>query len=157
LNRQEIIVVGNKEKISLKGTKIGEIVLYKKRLYYLTHRHPEHFMRKWQSFGIDKGILEKVLNEEINYKRMLRDPKFILFIIFFYIGEREQRYYIIDPMKIQEEGIIDTFTKDTGNSIETYGTQYFYPLHKMAILGYDKEDYEIRKREKKIVAWQSWS
>lgn len=133
-------------RLNREGKKIGELVWYGNKIYYLTERNDSHYMVKHHAFGIDKGILKHILDNEIEYSKPMQDKNFILFMIFHYRGARERRYYIIDPMKIEELNINEQYVKDTdSNTIESYGSQLFVPLDKMGIMGYDPDDEVFRK------------
>ena len=135
-----------------KGTRIGEIVVYRNKLFYITFRDASTFMKKHSGFGIDKGILERILKEEVDFKKIFKEDAFVLYVIFHYRGEKEKRYFCVDPMDIEEEGIEETYTKEFDDCIETYGTQYFIPTQKMKVIGYDWDDYEVQqaKQEGKL-------
>lgn len=133
------------------GKKIGELVSYKGRLYYLTYRGGGiHFMRKRRGFGIDKILLDHWIEYEQNMKMLGSSG---LKIIFFYDGIREKRYFVISPSELKkvanaEEG----YAKEMPNGrIETYGMQTFVSVDKLQILGFSPEDIDVVKW-KKILA-----
>ena len=128
-----------------KGTKIGKIVRYDGKIYYFSYRSPIHYFRKIRGFGISKGILKCIIEEENVIKEMLGDKHFELKIIIFYDGVNEKRYFLSDPYDWLEYGQEAEYTKDTGNTLETYGNQIFLSQKYMKILGYDKNDHEIQK------------
>ena len=128
--------------------KVGEFVYYKNRVFYLTHRRPEHFMRKFRGFGIDKKVLMKIIEFE-NELRPSFGNDFILFILFHYDGKNENRYYIVDPFEIIEYGKSGKFTKTDDKFTEVYKDQLFYPIDKMILFGYGESD--IMFKDKLVV------
>jgi len=143
LNRQKRVDADGY--IYFSGTTIGYLVVFKPtgEIFYTTYREPIHFFRKTQSFGISKNLLEKWLEYEEN-ARMI-DDDFVFKIIFKYFGKRERRYYTATAREIKKYNDERGYVKDRGNIIEDYGNQYFFPLKKMKILGYDKDDYKVKQ------------
>lgn len=131
LNRQEIIeIIDGKEIIYNKGVKIGSIVRYSAtgRTYYLSHRNAKHFFIKFSGWGIDRGLLKKLLEIGIDE------------IIIHYQGVRENRYYISKLDDWFLNGVKVNYQKETADVVETYGSQIILNKKFMRIFGYDKND-----------------
>ena len=99
------------------GVKIGQIVRWRaSRLAYLSWRHKEHYFVKFAGFGVDTALL----------RNMIKDDGIELIIIE-YSGPRGLRYFISNIDDWIMYGINVQYNKDTGNNIETYGTQKILP------------------------------
>jgi len=137
-------------RLNRQGKKIGEIVKFKGNIYYFTYRTSEHFFIKFRGFGLDRGILKHLLEEEETIRKLLQNPNFELKIIIFYDGKREKRYYLVDIWDFIMKGIEVEYTKDVKDGdIESYGVQKILPIKDMKLLGYDLHDEEVIKYRKR--------
>lgn len=132
-------------RLNRKGPKIGEIVNYKGRLYYLTYRESIHYFRIFNGFGVDKTIFWGMVMKDFGkawQKRFMKSWN-VEGIIIHYKGKKENRYYFADLdtwfLKSTPYGRAKMATED----IETYGEQIILNKKYMKIFGYDKTDHEI--------------
>jgi len=131
--------------VSFKGTKIGDLVMFKptQEVMYLTYRGGGiHFMRKYQSLGIDMTLVQKFLSDYSNNAKVLFN-NFDMKIVFFYDGEKEHRYYYVTLSELKKKAIQDGFSSEKDGQIMTWGQQLFVKIKEMKILGYAENDDEI--------------
>jgi len=145
-----------KEKVRLNkdGIIIGSIVNYKGKLFYMSPRTDKHFFIKYNGFGVSKSLFWSLLRRDFGKKwqKVVGIKWNVEGIIIFYKGKREKRCYFADLdtwfLKGQAYG-----TSKYSETIETYGEQYILNKKHMKIIGYDKDDFEVLKRERRLVKW----
>lgn len=129
-------------KLNKNGKVIGSIVLYKGKYYYYSKRISIHFFIKFEGLGLDKTLLRKMTipsekKEDILFQK-------INGIIIFYDGDKEKRFYMVDPYEWLD-GIPYGTAKEFEGEIQSYGEQKIFPIKRMTLLGLHPKDYEVKK------------
>src|SRR3990167_5054197 len=135
------------------GKIIGQIVIYRREFYYLSHRNKNTYFIKFGGFGMDRELIKKMVipsskDGDITFQK-------IEGIIIFYDGTREKRYYVASPYDFWEKGIPYGTAKQVGD-VESYGSQYILSKKYMKILGYSTDDTEVLKRREAVNKWKKW-
>ena len=94
------------------GKIIGFVAKFTGKIVYVSPRSKQHYFIKERGFGIDRGMLKSLIMEDR-----------IDLIIIRYTGPRGTRYYISTIDDWLGEGVNVAYSKDTGGTIETYGSQ----------------------------------
>lgn len=139
-------------KLNRDGKVIGSFVIFRSKLYYYTHRTSEHYFIKYKGLGLDKVLLRKMTS--------LKEKPDDLFgriqgIIVFYDGEREKRFYFVDPFD-WDDGITYGTAKEFNGEVQSYGEQKIYPMAKMILLGLHPYDFEAKNKADKINQWDKY-
>jgi len=115
------------------GRHIGDIRRFPQgteygRMFYITVRNPEHFYRKGSGYAVDKPMLKRLVEEELdNYRKITGDFKAKIRVLVWYVGKTVSKLLVIEPDRFFEWNEELAYTKDTGENIETYGNQLSLP------------------------------
>jgi len=129
-------------RLNRKGKNIGRIVKFKNKVEYLTYRTDDHYFIKWAGFGIDSALIKNLMNMKIG-----REKKPVWGVIIHYKGKKEERFYYstLDQWLFSDIKVAHAKEQD---SLETYGEQKVLPLKKMKLIGYGRDDIEVKKKLK---------
>ena len=126
-------------RLNRKGKIIGKIVRFGNRIFYFSYRNDNHYFIKFHGFGLDAGVLKKILEEEVALRKVTSNKRFKLMIMIYYDGKTERKILLADPIQFLMEGIDVHYTKDTEIDWETYGKQKILGEDKMICLMKEKK------------------
>jgi len=99
-------------RLNRNGVKIGQVIRWRNRIAYISWRNKNHYFIKHRGFGIDKTLLWNMMKEDR-----------VELIIIKYIGERGTRFYLSNIDDWMMNGTDVAYSKEVGDTIETYGSQ----------------------------------